>query len=192
MEPLNVCAHVIPSASNLLEVGNSFVSKIFATVTTTIVIAVAWFAYRPLFSLILLVLLAIGFWLINKRVRSKNQPEYEMIDVEAQPTLDKADDHKEPEEKFRDLSGRDPSNERVSNPCCNQRGKRTRLVVTLGDAGWILIEHELSTVRSCVDIHICPGHDYGHSPINVYFHAYGRISYIFSRISWIKISQDRI
>lgn len=83
MEPLKTCADVIPFVGNLIEAGSYFLSLVFATGNATVIIAIASFAYRPLYSMFLLVLLGVGFWLINNHTRSKNkQQEYETIEAE--------------------------------------------------------------------------------------------------------------
>ena len=77
MRPLSVCADALPFVGSLLEVGNSIVSLGLATGTTTIVIAIAWVVYRPLFSAILMLILALGSWLAAKQVRGKNQQNHQ-------------------------------------------------------------------------------------------------------------------
>jgi len=47
MELPKTCANVIPYVGNLIEAGSYFLSLVFATGSATIIITIAWFAYRP-------------------------------------------------------------------------------------------------------------------------------------------------
>lgn len=77
-KPLSVVADVVPFVGNLIEKGNCFLSTVFSMVITTIVIAIAWIAYRPLLLLIPLAAVLLGFaWFCIKKRAQGEQDESE-------------------------------------------------------------------------------------------------------------------
>jgi hypothetical protein len=70
MQPLSVCADVIPFVGDLVEVGNSCLSGFLASIVAIVTIAMAWLAYRPVFSAILFAISGGGvYWMKLKRHR---------------------------------------------------------------------------------------------------------------------------
>lgn len=72
MRPLSVLGDVIPFVGNLIGAGTGFVAAILAFMLSVVIIAVGWFASRPLFGIGLLVLAAgTTVWLIRRNKRKK-------------------------------------------------------------------------------------------------------------------------
>ena len=68
--PLVVVADVVPFIGDLLGMGVGLFSGIGATFLFLVTAAIGWFTYRPLLSIVLLVV-GVGIWFGAKRVRSK-------------------------------------------------------------------------------------------------------------------------
>ena len=69
MGPLGVIADIVPILGSIVRFGSGIVAIIFGIMTGTLTIAVAWFWYRPLTSLIVI---AVGFgisWLLTQRAK---------------------------------------------------------------------------------------------------------------------------
>lgn len=71
MGPIGVLADVIPFLGDVVRAGTGFIGLLFTVVLAPVVIAVAWFYYRPLMSLLILAIgggLAYGaIWLARQR-----------------------------------------------------------------------------------------------------------------------------
>jgi hypothetical protein len=64
LAPLVVVADVVPFIGNILSAGSALVSLVLTAIVAPVVIAVAWFWYRPLVSAVVLaigLMLAYGF-----------------------------------------------------------------------------------------------------------------------------------
>ena len=70
LRPLATMADVLPLLGDLVGVGTSFVALVVAVMASAVVIAVAWFAVRPLLS-VALVAAAIGAFVVAKRIAKK-------------------------------------------------------------------------------------------------------------------------
>ena len=70
LRPLATMADVLPLLGDLIGVGTAFAALLMAVMTSAVVIAVAWFAVRPLLSVVLIVA-AIGAWIGGKRIAGK-------------------------------------------------------------------------------------------------------------------------
>ncbi len=67
-KPLSVLADVVPFVGSLVGMGTAFIAFAIAAILSFITIAVAWFAYRPLLSIGLLVLAAgLMYWIKMKK-----------------------------------------------------------------------------------------------------------------------------
>jgi len=66
LEPLSVAADVIPCVGDIFQAANSFVSFGLALVVSILVVALAWFSYRPLLSIGLLGVVASCVWGVRK------------------------------------------------------------------------------------------------------------------------------
>mmetsp|Transcript_44339 Transcript_44339/g.106812 ORF Transcript_44339/g.106812 Transcript_44339/m.106812 type:complete len:413 (+) Transcript_44339:113-1351(+) len=86
VQPLQVVADCIPLIGDILEVANDCVTFFLAFALSTIVIAISWFAYRPLLSLGLLVVVVAGGYFVKQRTK-RNQQEmpYEASAFEIPP-----------------------------------------------------------------------------------------------------------
>jgi hypothetical protein len=76
MQPIAVLAGVIPILGDLVEAGVGVLALLWTVVLAPIVIAIAWFTYRPVTAIMVLAvgaLLAVGTgWLVKQRKASKN------------------------------------------------------------------------------------------------------------------------
>ncbi len=70
MGPIGVIADVIPFLGTLVRMGTGFVAFVLAIAVGTVVIAFAWFWYRPILSLAILAAGAIAVWLLSRYARS--------------------------------------------------------------------------------------------------------------------------
>lgn len=81
IQPLQVMADCIPFIGDILEVANDCVTFFLAFAVSAIVIAISWFAYRPLLSLgLLLVVVGAGYFVKKRTKRNQQDMSY---DVEA-------------------------------------------------------------------------------------------------------------
>ena len=74
---LTVLASVVPMIGSFVEMATAFTSFIIATTFSTITIAIAWLFYRPLFSIVLLVVIGIIIYYLNskrKNMQANNPP----------------------------------------------------------------------------------------------------------------------
>lgn len=71
MGPLGVIADVIPFLGRIVRMGTGAIAFVLAIVTGSIVIAVAWFWYRPLLALAVLVGGAAIVWLVGRMGRAR-------------------------------------------------------------------------------------------------------------------------
>ena len=69
VQPLQVVADCVPFIGNILGAANECVTFFLAFAVSTIVIAIAWFAYRPLLSLGLLVVVGVVGFFVNQRAK---------------------------------------------------------------------------------------------------------------------------
>ena len=79
LNPLVVVADVVPFIGNILSAGAGIVSLVLTAIVAPVVIAVAWFWYRPLVSAVVLAIglaLAYGFkrWASQRAAARKAQP----------------------------------------------------------------------------------------------------------------------
>ena len=74
MGPLTVLADIIPFLGSIVGAGTKFIAGVLAFVLSTTIIAVGWFAFRPLLG-ISLVVLAVGLivWLVIRNNKKKQQ-----------------------------------------------------------------------------------------------------------------------
>ena len=82
VQPLQVVADCVPFIGNILEAANEFVTFFLAFAVSTIVIAIAWFAYRPLLSSGLLVVVGVVGFFVNQRAK-RNQHQGMPYDAKA-------------------------------------------------------------------------------------------------------------
>ncbi|CAJ1963261.1 unnamed protein product [Cylindrotheca closterium] len=73
VQPLQVMADCIPFIGDILGAANDCVTFFLAFALSTIVIAISWFAYRPLLSLGLLLLVVAGGYFAKKRAKHNQQ-----------------------------------------------------------------------------------------------------------------------
>jgi hypothetical protein len=66
MNPIAVLADVIPFLGSIVRMGTGLIAFLLAIVVGTITIAVAWFYYRPLYGIAILVAGALVTWLITR------------------------------------------------------------------------------------------------------------------------------
>ena len=71
-KPLSVLADVIPFAGSLIEFGTGLASVMIALPLSLFVISAAWFYYRPLMSVGIMIIAAGSFIFIHKSIRKKN------------------------------------------------------------------------------------------------------------------------
>lgn len=71
--PLSVLADVIPFLGNLMELGTGLAALLLAFLVSLVTIAVAWFAYRPVLSIVLILVAVIIFVVIPNTGGRKNQ-----------------------------------------------------------------------------------------------------------------------
>lgn len=71
--PLSVLADVIPFLGNLVELGTGLAALLLALVVSLVTIAVAWFAYRPVLSIVLILAAVIIFVVIPNTGGRKDQ-----------------------------------------------------------------------------------------------------------------------
>ena len=79
LNPLVVVADVVPFIGSILSAGAGIVSLVLTAIVAPVVIAVAWFWYRPLVSVVVLAIglaLAYGFksWASQRAAARKAQP----------------------------------------------------------------------------------------------------------------------
>ena len=72
LRPIATVADVLPFLGDLVGMGTSFAALIVAVIISVVVIAVAWFAVRPLLS-VALVVGAIAVFILGKRLAGKKQ-----------------------------------------------------------------------------------------------------------------------
>lgn len=94
--PLSVFADVIPCIGDLVEGGNSCVSFCLAGVASTIVIAIAWFAYRPLLSIFLFALVGGAIYSARKYRNSSTVGDYEIPIAHAYEVPSEQNDNETP------------------------------------------------------------------------------------------------
>ena len=70
LRPFVIVADMLPWLGDLLGVGAAFASLVVATIFSTVIIAVAWFAVRPLLS-VALVIAAIGGFVVSHKITAK-------------------------------------------------------------------------------------------------------------------------
>lgn len=70
LRPLATVADVLPFLGDLVGIGTTFAALVVAVITSAVVIAVAWFAVRPLLSVVLVVA-AIGVFVVGKKIAGK-------------------------------------------------------------------------------------------------------------------------
>ncbi len=73
--PFIALAGILPFLGTLAEIGAGFFAFIAAIVVTTITVAVAWFAVRPMLSLGLLAAAGVGFYLLHSRHKAVLQKQ---------------------------------------------------------------------------------------------------------------------
>ena len=67
LAPLSIFAYVLPILGSIVGVGTGLIASLIAGIFSFLTIAIAWFVYRPLLSIILLIIAGgIGFILFNK------------------------------------------------------------------------------------------------------------------------------
>jgi hypothetical protein len=71
MGPIGVILDVIPFFGSLARIGTGIVAVILAIAVGTLVIALAWFWYRPILSLAILAAGAFAVWLLSRYARSR-------------------------------------------------------------------------------------------------------------------------
>ena len=79
VQPVAVLVDVIPILGTILEAGMSIVCGLLALSVSTLVIAVSWLVFRPMFSLVLVVVVggvSYAIWKYNRdqKVMSSEQP----------------------------------------------------------------------------------------------------------------------
>lgn len=74
LRPLATVAGVLPFLGDIVGIGTSFAALVVSVIISIIVIAVAWFAVRPLLSVVLIVA-AIGAFVIGKKIAGKAKPK---------------------------------------------------------------------------------------------------------------------
>lgn len=100
MRPSSVCAG--PCVGSLLEVGITYLPLGLATGTTTIVIAIVWIVYRPLFYAVLFLIIGLGSWLTAKHVRSNIQITKCKDDIPEAQVIERQEGRALPDSKFMD------------------------------------------------------------------------------------------
>lgn len=93
VQPMQVVADCVPFIGDLLEAANDCVTFFLAACFSTMVIAVAWFAYRPLLSIFLLLLVGGATYAMRQRQKNKGVAEAVAYELPAmQQFKDNADD----------------------------------------------------------------------------------------------------
>ena len=69
LRPLSVLADVLPFVGNLVGAGTGFAAFLVALALSSVTVAIAWFAYRPLISVPLLAVAAGGLYLLKTKAR---------------------------------------------------------------------------------------------------------------------------
>ncbi len=69
-KPLSVMADVLPILGNILEAGTGFIAFLLAGVLSLITVAIAWFVYRPIIAVVLLVVAGGLAWLIRSKLKT--------------------------------------------------------------------------------------------------------------------------
>jgi len=69
IKPLSVFADVLPILGNIVGAGTGIISFLIALVLSVLTIGLAWFFYRPLYGLLLVVLAVILIFLISKKLK---------------------------------------------------------------------------------------------------------------------------
>ena len=70
LRPLSTLADVVPLLGDMIGVGTAFAALVVAAVTSTVIIAVAWFAVRPILSVVLIAV-AIGVVVLGKKIAGR-------------------------------------------------------------------------------------------------------------------------
>ncbi len=74
MAPLGVIGDVIPFVGSIVRMGTGLVAGVLGVLVGSVTIAIAWFWYRPLVSILVLAL-GLGIaWLLTQRAKKKAQP----------------------------------------------------------------------------------------------------------------------
>jgi uncharacterized membrane protein len=78
VQPMQVMADCIPFIGDLLEVANDCITFFLAACLSIIVIAVAWFAYHPVLSVLLLLLVGAAAYGMRQRQKNKEVVTYDV------------------------------------------------------------------------------------------------------------------
>ncbi|RYZ85066.1 MAG: hypothetical protein EOO68_30765 [Moraxellaceae bacterium] len=73
LKPLSVVADVVPFIGKIVAMGAGLVALLLGSVVALITISVAWIAYRPVVAVILLLVVAVLVYFLNRKSKTAQQ-----------------------------------------------------------------------------------------------------------------------